>query len=307
MDLGFLPQEVYAAIANLNINYLSEIRLRRGQPVRVEYRGEYLYLKAGGAGRERAGTLVCGDVAAILNRAMGGCVYSFAEQLRQGFITVEGGVRIGVAGEYVADGGNIKTIARPTSLNIRIPHDVRGCADGIYSALFAEELASTLIFSKPGYGKTTMLRDLAVSISQRRACNVLVLDSRNEICGSGTLGETVDVVRSCDKLAALGSAMRAMKPDVIITDELYGSDDMLAVGFARECGLCVIASSHVCDRRKLAAMPFDYFVGLRGIGRGADIYDKDFNTVCHCGPDDLRGDIAFGGKEKEGGGVRRTV
>ena len=302
-----MPQEMRTAIANLNFNFLSEIRLRRGQPVRVEYRGEYLYLKAGGAGKERTGALVCGDVAAILGRAMGGCVYSFAEQLRQGFITVEDGVRIGIAGEYVADGGNIKTIARPASLNIRIPHYVCGCADGIYSALFEKELLSTLIFSKPGYGKTTMLRDLAVSISQRRACNVLVLDSRNEICGERSLGETVDVVRSCDKLAALGSALRAMKPDVIITDELYGKDDLAAVGFARECGLCVIASSHVCDRAKLAALPFDYFVGLRGIGRGADVYDKNFDTVCHCGADDACGGIAFGGKEEEGGGICRTV
>lgn len=303
MDLGFLPPDVRAAIANLNLNFLSEIRLRRGQPVIIEYRGEYLYLKAGGVGRERAGALICGDVATILNRAMGGCVYSFAEQIRHGFITVNGGVRIGIAGEYVADGGTIKTIARPTSLNIRIPHDVHGCANAVYSALFEKKLLSTLVFSKPGYGKTTMLRDLAVSISQRHACNVLVLDSRNELCGEQSLGETVDVVRSCDKLAALGSALRAMKPDVIITDELYGCEDMTAVEFARECGLCVIASSHVCDRTKLAALPFDYFVGLRGIGLGADVYDKNFNIVCHCGTDDLSGDIAVCGKEEEGGGV----
>ena len=104
MNLSFLPREIYAAVRNLNVNKLSEIRLREGQPVMAEYCGEYRYLGLGGV-CTREGAVVCRDVAGTLNRAMGGCVYSHAEELKEGFVTVEGGVRIGIAGEYITENG----------------------------------------------------------------------------------------------------------------------------------------------------------------------------------------------------------
>ena len=173
MELTFLPGGMLAAVNNLNLNYLTEIRLRRGQPVIIEYRGEYKYLGAGGVTERRNGAILCGDVADILFKAMSGCVYSYAEELKQGFITVGGGVRIGVAGEYVTENGDVKTIARATSLNIRIPHRAEGCSNAVYSALFKDGITSVLLFSRPGCGKTTMLRDLTARISREYRINVL--------------------------------------------------------------------------------------------------------------------------------------
>lgn len=310
MNLSFLPRDVLSAVNNLNINYLTEIRMRRGQPVIIEYRGEYKYLNAAGAGGHRSGAIVCTDVNTVLNKAMDGCVYSYAEELKQGFITVDGGVRIGVAGEYVTDNGEVKTIARATSLNIRIPHLVTGCADGIFKCLLGNGLRSILIFSKPGCGKTTMLRDITASISRKFRTNVLVLDSRNEIGGAGEsydLGETVDVVRSCDKLPSVRSAIRAMKPQLIVTDELYGESDCAAVKFARDCGIEVIASSHVCDKEYLKSLPFDFYVKLNGINLKPEMYDKNFNSVSDNSVDDIGGNAACCGKKEEGGGVCRAV
>ena len=310
MKLSFLPEDVFAAVRNLNVNRLTEIRLRRGQPVLVEYGGKYSYLNVAGVSANRSGAIVCGDVSPVLNRAMAGCVYSYSEQLRQGFITVDGGVRIGVAGEYVADGGEVKTIARATSLNIRIPHCVCGCSQSVFDLLFKGGICSVLLFSRPGFGKTTMLRDLTQNISRVYRANVLVLDTRNEISGAGEsydLGETVDYVRSCEKLPSLKSAIRAMRPDVIVTDELYGENDIAAVKFARACGIAFIASSHVCDEEYLVSLPFDYYVKLNGIGAVPEIYDKDFNAVCDSGAHDACGKAAFVGKEETGGGVCRTV
>ncbi len=310
MDLSFLPREILAAVNNVNLNFLTEIRLRRGQPVIIEYRGAYRYLCAGGAAETRRGAIICGDVVSILNGAMGGCVYSYAEELKQGFITVGGGIRIGVAGEYVTENGQIKTIARATSLNIRIPHRAEGCSSAVYGALLSGGIASVLLFSRPGLGKTTMLRDLTARISREHKINVLVLDARNEIGGAGEaydLGETVDVVKSCDKLPSVKSAIRAMRPELIITDELYGESDIAAVRFARDCGIDVIASSHVCDKNYLKSLPFDYYVRLNSIGGRPDIYDKNFDIVGDSSADDVCGHAALGRKKEEGGGIRGTV
>lgn len=307
MKLSFLPPVILSAVRNLNINLLTELRLRSGRAVMAGYGGEYGYLHPCGVSGLRTGAVICPDVASILNDAMDGCVYSFSEQLKAGFITAEGGVRIGVAGEYVSENGRIKTIARPTSLNVRIPHDVDGCSEGIFSFMRTCGCLSMLLFSRPGGGKTTMLRDLVRHISGEFGYNVLVLDVRDEIAAGYDLGDTADVVRSCDKLSAAESAIRAMKPDVIVTDELYGEGDIAAVKFARDCGIDVIASSHVCDRVRLAALPFDRYAELCGVGRGSVIYDKNFDIVCDNRPDDLYRRDALRGKEEEGGGIRRTV
>lgn len=310
MNLSFLPPEILSAVNNVNLNYLTEIRLRRGQPVLIEYCGEYKYLNSGGASGRGSGALICMDIAGILNKAMDGCVYSYAEELKQGFITVGGGIRIGVAGEYVTEGGQVKTIARATSLNIRIPHRAEGCSDRVFKAIFKDGLNSALFYSRPGLGKTTMLRDLTARISHEHRANILVLDTRNEIGGAGeiyNLGETVDVVKSCEKLPSLKSAIRAMRPELIVTDELYGEKDAAAVKFARDCDIAVVASSHVCDRDYLRSLPFDFFIKLNGINLEPEIYDKDFNTVCNNSAYDSCGGAALSRKEKEGGGIRRTV
>ena len=98
-----------------------------------------------------------------------------------------------------------------------------------------------------------------------------------------------------------------MRPELIVTDELYGENDAAAVKFARDCDIAVVASSHVCDRDYLRSLPFDFFIKLNGINLEPEIYDKDFNTVCNNSAYDSCGGAALGRKEKEGGGIRRTV
>lgn len=298
MSLSFLPDGVKAAIGHLNYNRLSEIRLRRGQPVIVEYDGKYGYLgNTGIVSSENDGIRVA-DITSVLNAATGGCVYGFTEQMKSGFITVEHGVRIGIAGEYVTEKGAVNTIKNVTSLNIRIPHDIKGCSEYLFKTAFSNGVKSTLIFSKPGLGKTTMLRDIARKLS--KTTNVLVFDERGEIAALDGYGDgfdlgTVDVVRCYSKLGAIASAIRAMKPDVIITDELYGDEDIKAVQYAADCSITVIASSHVSDREKLKKMPFEYFVKLKNLGAIPEIYDKNFNSYCNRRADDDAGRVFFGG------------
>lgn len=288
VNFNFLPVEILLALGLLNINQLTEIRLKSGQPVIIHYRGEYKYLNTGGADGNADGALICKDAEKILENAMGNSVYAYAEQLKYGFITIDGGIRIGIAGEYVTQGGTVISVRDVTSLNIRIPHEIRGCAEGIYGAVTAGGLKSTLLFSPPGYGKTTILRDLARLISVRQKLKVLIADERNEICGesgglpSFGLGTTCDVIRGASKQFVFENAVRTMAPQVVITDEIYGNGDISALNFISECGLVFIASSHICEREKLKKIPSEYFVELTGIGARAQVYDKNFNFICDC-------------------------
>ena len=288
MNLYFLPEDMRRALYNLNLNYLTEIRLRTGQPVIIQYKGEYRYINKFGATADGGDAIVCGSAEKVLYAAMEKSVYSYSEQLKNGFITVDGGVRVGIAGEYVTQNGEIITVKNITSLNIRIPHDIFGVANEIYDRVYTHGLKNTLIFSPPGFGKTTLLRDIVRNISKERDKNILIFDERSEISafdGEGKgfdLGGTCDVVRGSDKLTAVVNAIRVMRPQVIVTDELYGSGDHAAVAYARECGVCVFASTHSTDENVLKSMPFEIYIKLTGIGKEAVVYDKNFDIVCNC-------------------------
>lgn len=298
MSLSFLPEELKNAIDNLNYNFITEIRVRKGQPVIIEYKGEYKYINSLGICESARNAISINDIDSIIVRATKGSVYSYAEQIKSGFITVFHGIRIGIAGEYVTQGSEVKTIKNITSINIRIPHNVTGCSNFIIENLFFDGLHSTMLYSKPGLGKTTMLRDLAINLSKMQKYNILVFDERNEISaidadGNGyDLGDRVDIVRCYNKKSAIAEAIRAMKPQIILTDELYGEDDISAMKYADNCGICIVASSHVCNREILKSMPFEYFVELIGIGKTPVIYDKNFNTYSGCGTYDINRNIS---------------
>lgn len=298
MSLSFLPTEVLGALAHLNFNHVSEIRIRRGQPVIIEYKGSYKYINKYGISDSANNAIIVREIEPIIFSATNGCVYNFTEQMKSGFITVEHGVRIGIAGEYVTQNEAVNTIKDITSLNIRIPHNIVGCANFIVRKLLSDGLKSFLLFSKPGLGKTTMLRDIAIHLSNMQKYNILVFDERNEISGICTaegynLGDRVDIIRCYEKKSAISSAIRAMKPNVIITDELYGDRDMQAIKFVSDCGITVIASSHICNRDILKKMPFDYFVHIEMLGASA-IYDKNFNFIDRSDSDDVFGGVSIG-------------
>ncbi len=282
----FLPAELQLALRNFNINFISEIRLRKGQAVMIEYRGAYIYINQNGV-CSATNAIICNDLQTLLSKAMDGNVYRFSEQLKNGFITVGHGMRIGVAGEYVTESGKIKSVTNVTSVNVRIPHDVIGCANGLMDCIFLDDCPSTLLFSPAGAGKTTLLRDLARGLGHKKSSNVLIFDERNEISALDSdgfgfdLGCWVDVIRCADKLTAIQSAMRALKPQIIITDELYGEADFQAMEYVKNCGVCIIASTHISDKSLLQKLPFDCYVEMKKIGEPVIVYDKNFDIICN--------------------------
>lgn len=248
-----LPPTVYTSvICNLDEAQLQEIRVRAGMPVCVTYRGREYCLTRGGVSDDPSLALfaTAEDVKGIVVAASEHSVYAYNDDINRGFITVSGGVRIGVCGETVYDRGSLVTVKNYSSVNIRIPHEITGCSSNIMSDIVANH-CKALIVSPPGAGKTTMLRDIARSLSDDSPhFNVLIADERCELaCVSGgvpgmNVGMRTDVISGSTKAHAFECAVRSMRPDVIITDEIFGQADIEIIREAIGCGISVIASAH---------------------------------------------------------------
>lgn len=177
-------------------------------------------------------------------------LYALTEKLTNGYLPLKGGIRVGVAGEGVANGDRIKTVKHVTSLAIRIPHQITGAADFLGIDGYFDQ--NVLIVSPPAAGKTTTLREIARSLSDHGK-NVVILDERGEIAGAGEgrfamqVGENTDVLFGFPKKLAYENALRAMNPDYIVTDELSGEGDVEGVIRAYYGGVKVAATLHGDD------------------------------------------------------------
>ena len=184
----------------------------------------FMYLGDYGLTENAEKALVCDstDIADCVFRAGKYSVYSVEEELKQGFLTAKGGVRIGISGEYVFEKGQPLSLRNYTSLCIRVPHEIRGCAEEIYRRCMSGIVQNLLLMSSPGLGKTTILRDLSRILSEKTRKNILICDERGEIC-VGEYGDTCDVIRFCDKERAFAAGLRAMRPEIIF-QEITGKE-----------------------------------------------------------------------------------
>lgn len=277
--LEFLPQKIKNGLRYVNLQHVYELRLRVDNPVMVSWKGKYQYLSEYGLTGNRQKALVCTaeDLSDCIYRAGEYSVYSVEEQVKQGFLTAAHGERIGIAGEYVLDKGQPLAVRNCNGLCIRVPHEVVGCGGEVYKICMSDKVGNLLLTSSPGLGKTTILRDLARILSENTKKNILICDERGEI-SVGKLGETCDVIKFLGKEIAFEAGIRAMRPDIILTDEIT-IHDLKAVEKAVFAGVQVIATAHYANIAHIAEpffTLFDYFVLLDEgeIGKIKATYNK---------------------------------
>lgn len=272
-----LTESIYNAVfARVREQDITELRLRAGKPVSYACGGKYHSLPDCPVTAE--------DIERVIGMATGHSVYAVNDSIARGYIVCGKGYRIGICGEGVMKNGRLFTIKNVTSLCIRIPHEVKGCCEKLQNIL--ENIDNTLIISPPGLGKTTMLRECARELSSRY--NVLVLDERGELIPvhEGIMqvetGDMCDVACNIPKITAYATLVRTMRPDIIITDEVFGAEEVRSILDISRCGVYVFASLHAAGINDIFSdetysplcKVMRYFVVLGAIGKVSAIYDR---------------------------------
>lgn len=289
--LDILPELIKKeVIGNSNSEKIQEIRIKVDKPL--------MFVSNSGEVRTNYISKL-EDVKNIIQRISSYSIYAFEEEIRQGYITIQGGHRVGICGTCVLDGQSLKTIKNISSLNIRIAKDVKGCGNLVLPHIINEDsVLNTIIISPPRCGKTTILRDLARQISNGNSMcglkgkNITIIDERSEIasCYRGApqmeVGIRTDILDNCPKSEGIIMAIRSMGPQVIICDEIGTYRDMESIVAALNSGVNVITTIHGFSEEDLYKRPvfkdvienkvFKRAVILsnrRGIGTVEYIYD----------------------------------
>ena len=298
-----LPDSIKTALLRGNVSLASfeEIRIRAQRPVSLRKGMNLWYLNQDGSLMlakglpaeqpvvlSRATSLKVipskAEMEQILLNASRFSVYAVEEQIRQGYLTIQGGHRIGICGEVILRDGQIQGIRRISSYNIRIAREVCGCAEAVYPWLWEnEQFLDTLIVSPPGLGKTTLFRDLIRLISDgddtHRPLTIGLADERGEIaaCINGIpqndVGQNTDVMDGGSKTSTMPMLLRTMAPQVLAADEAGGAADIQIFEQAKKWGTSLLTTAHGtikkhlfdqgCDQEAGAAKLFSRYIEIR--------------------------------------------
>lgn len=247
--LEILPLSIKNIVEELqDIQNLQEIRIKVNKPIIFQIGQKEIVHNY---------IAVNDDLKNIMQKMSNYSLYAFGEALKQGYITLKGGHRVGVCGNCVVDGNKVKTIKDIASINIRIGKEIINCSSYVLPYIVDMcNVRNTIIISPPQCGKTTMLRDIAKNISngienlKYNGKKVCIIDERSEIAGCYNgipqmdVGLRTDILDACPKSEGIMMAIRSMSPDVIICDEIGTYNDMESILMALNSGVSIITSIH---------------------------------------------------------------
>ena len=231
---------------------VEELRLRAGQPPAAK--------TAEGEQPLDLRPVTAQELRETLSRAARYSVHSYAESLKNGFVTLGGGHRLGVCGTVAEENGQVVGVRGLASLNLRIARQFTGLAAQIAPWIGDGAPQSVLLLSPPGLGKTTLLREWVRLVSDK-GYTVAVADERSEIAALADgvpqfdVGRCTDVMEGCDKKQAALMLLKTMSPALLAFDEITAPADVEAVSLCAHCGTAVVASAHAADVDDLRQRP----------------------------------------------------
>lgn len=268
--LEIIPDKYAEQIVVYELDRLEEIRLCVGQPLTLRFsnREERLWPRQ-----------TQEDLEQVLASACRQSVYSHTETIRQGYITIEGGHRIGICGFGIYSNSAVKTIMNISSLVIRVAHQVIGCAN----ELMEEVEDSVLIIGPPGSGKTTLLRDVIRQISDKKKQRVGLADERGELSAGAfgvpqlDIGSRTDVLINLPKNEAAMMLLRTMNPQWIAMDEITSPEDIAVMDKISYCGVSLLATAHAENPQELDMRPLYKELLKKGIFSKVVVLNRDKN------------------------------
>lgn len=282
---------------------LLEIRVRCGKPLIAETsNGSFVITSDGSLSPATGGAYIVTerDLRLIFQAVCENSVYAFMDEIKQGFITIKGGHRVGFSGRAVLIGDKIENFREISSLNIRIAREVIGAANYIIDkVLLPDGVVNTLIVSPPMGGKTTILRDLTRQISDKGIKTALI-DERGEMASLSRgvpqcdVGVQTDVIENAPKADSVIMMLRTMSPQLIVTDEIATAGDTAALAQAFGTGVAVIASTHGASAAEVmqrdSIKPLFGGIGFKqiillqkeGSGLNTRVYGKTFGIDGKC-------------------------
>ncbi len=317
--------------AEVDFGKVQEIRLRVQSPLLIICSNQEYYLttegkktEAAAECRKQAYEVTRADLKETLEYVSSYSLYAFEEEIRQGYLTIQGGHRVGVAGKTIAEGNGIRSMKFISCMNVRLSHQIKGCADPVMPCIYQNgQLENVLIVSPPRCGKTTLLRDLIRQVSDGwkiagsggsevwiPPMTVGVVDERSEIgaCFQGVpqndLGSRTDILDCCPKALGMMMLIRSMSPQVVAVDEIGSREDLEALEYVMNCGCRVMATVHGTSLEDVRMKPvlgkmveegwFDRYILLGSRGRAGHL-------ECIC---DSRGKVLYGKDSRE---TRREI
>ena len=253
--LEYFPNKIVQAILNSinekEIETLEEIRIRVSKPIILKVANKEIIVEY---------IVTTQDILEIVEKITENSMYSYQQQICSGYITLKGGHRVGISGNVVMEENKVINVNYIYSLNFRIARQIIGVAEKVVNEVMKnDEISNTLIISKPGAGKTTILRDLIRIISKTKT--VGVVDERGEIAAmyknepQNDLGIKVDLLSNISKSFGIKMLVRSMSPDVIVADEIGTKEDIEAIKYAVTSGVNGIFTAHANNIEDIKKSP----------------------------------------------------
>lgn len=233
----YFPQSIIEYLKKYN--QISEIRLKKHKPLSLVNDNTVIV--------EDSIIITKELFEGIFNSFCDYSIYSHNETIKQCYITLKNGARVGICGTAIYDNNGLASINEITSLVIRIPREITDCSREVINAISP---GSTVIIGKPSSGKTTLLRDMTRLLSDEHKKRIVLIDERNEIAGKYkdrfllNVGVNTDVITGMKKEKAIEIAIRTLSPEIIVCDEITTMEEFKKIQFGFSCGVDFLLSHH---------------------------------------------------------------